>query len=57
MAAGAPTMVLERVSYSSDGVPREHTLYHAKAEAYEFSINVRGKMPITSSLTAASRRG
>jgi GntR family transcriptional regulator len=55
VVARAPMMVLERVSYSSDGAPREHTLYYAKAEAYEFSINVRGKIPITSSLASATR--
>jgi GntR family transcriptional regulator len=52
LSTAAPVMVLERVSYCSDGVPREHTLYHAKAESYVFSITVRGKLPITESLKA-----
>ncbi len=55
--AGAPMMVLERVSFSADGIPREHTLYYAKAESYVFSITVRGKLPITPSLTAARAAG
>jgi hypothetical protein len=50
---GAPVMVLERVSYSTDGMPREHTLYYAKAESYVFSIKVRGKLPITESFREA----
>ncbi len=49
LPAGAPIMMLERISYSGDGVPREHTLYYAKAESYVFSIKVRGKLPITES--------
>ena len=49
LPSGAPVMVLERVSYSEDGMPREHTLYYAKAESYVFSIKVRGKLPITES--------
>jgi GntR family transcriptional regulator len=53
LAAGAPLMVLERVSYASEGAPLEHTLYYAKAESYEFSINVRGKLRITPSLKEA----
>jgi GntR family transcriptional regulator len=50
---GAPLMVFERVSYSVAGVPLEHSLYYARAEAYEFSLTVRGKLPITRSLKAA----
>jgi DNA-binding GntR family transcriptional regulator len=50
---GAPLMVLERVSYNGEGVPREHSVYRARAEAYEFSLTVRGKLPIARSLTAA----
>lgn len=50
---GAPLMVFERVSYNGDGVPREHSLYYARAEAYEFSLTVRGKLPIARSLKAA----
>ena len=50
---GAPLMVFERVSYNADGVPLEHSLYHARAEAYEFSLTVRGKLPITRALKAA----
>lgn len=53
---GTPMMVLERVSYTADGVPREHTLYWAKAESYEFTINVQGKIPIDPALTAAGAR-
>ncbi|HET8610368.1 MAG TPA: GntR family transcriptional regulator [Burkholderiales bacterium] len=53
LPAGAPVMVLERVSYSADGVPREHTMYYAKAESYVFSIKVRGKLPITESFREA----
>jgi len=50
---GTPLMVFERVSYNAAGVPREHSLYYARAEAYEFSLTVRGKLPITRSLKAA----
>ena len=49
---GAPLMVFERVSYDANGAPREHSLYHARAEAYEFSLTVRGKLPIARSLKA-----
>jgi hypothetical protein len=34
-------------------MPREHTLYYAKAESYVFSIKVRGKLPITESFREA----
>lgn len=51
---GAPLMVLERVSYSPDGIAREHTIYYAKAESYEFSLRVRGKLPLAASLKQAS---
>jgi GntR family transcriptional regulator len=51
---GAPVMVLERVSYCADGVPREHTLHYAPAETYMFSLTVRGRLPITPSLRKAS---
>lgn len=44
---GTPVMMLERVSYSSDGIPREHSLYYAKGDNYEFRLTVRGKLPIT----------
>ena len=54
LSKGAPLMVLERVSYNVDGVPLEHSLYYARAEAYEFALTVRGKLPITRSLKAAS---
>jgi GntR family transcriptional regulator len=50
---GAPLMLLERVSYNDQGVPREHSAYYARAEAYEFSLTVRGKLPMTSALRAA----
>ena len=50
---GAPLMLFERVSYDGNGIPREHSAYYARAEAYEFSLTVRGKLPITRSLRAA----
>ena len=50
---GAPLMVFERVTYNAQGVPLEHSLYYARAEAYEFSLTVRGKLPITRSLKTA----
>jgi GntR family transcriptional regulator len=50
---GAPLMVFERVSYNDQGIPREHSAYYARAEAYEFSLTVRGKLPMTSALRAA----
>ena len=49
---GAPLMVFERVSYDDKGVPREYSHYRARAEAYEFSLTVSGKLPITRSLKA-----
>ena len=49
--AGAPLMELERVSYSAQGAPLEHSFFYARAEAYSFSLTVRGKLPITRSLT------
>lgn len=51
--SGTPLMVLERVSYSADGQPREHTLYYAQASSYEFSIRVRGPMGLVSHLKQA----
>ncbi len=54
---GAPLMVFERVSYNAAGVPREHSLYYARAEAYAFSLTVRGKLPITRGLKAALGAG
>ena len=53
LARGAPLMVFDRVSYNAQGMPLEHSLYCARAEAYEFSLTVRGKLPITRSLKAA----
>lgn len=50
---GALLMVFERVSYNDQGLPREHSAYYARAEAYEFSLTVRGKLPITRALRAA----
>ena len=49
---GAPLMLFERVSYDHKGVPREYSQYRARAEAYEFSLTVSGKLPITRSLKA-----
>lgn len=49
---GAPLMVFERVSYDDKGVACEYSLYRARAEAYEFSLTVSGKLPITQSLKA-----
>ena len=37
----------------TDGTPLEHSLYFARAESYEFSLTVRGKLPITRSLKTA----
>lgn len=48
---GAPLMMLERVSFGANGAPLEHSYYYAKAETYSFSLTVRGKLPITRSLT------
>lgn len=48
----APVIALERVSYLADGKPAEFTLYCANAENYEFSVRIRGKMPITTSMQA-----
>ena len=53
LTRGAPLMVLERVSYGADGTPLEHSLYYARAGSYEFSLTVRGKLPITRALKAA----
>lgn len=49
---GAPLMVFDRVSYDHKGVPLEHSDYRARAQAYEFSLKVSGKLPITQSLKA-----
>ena len=40
----SPLLAFERVSHSVEGVPREHSLYYAPAEAYEFSLTIRGKL-------------
>ena len=49
---GAPLMVFERVSFDAKGAPREHSLYYARAETYEFSLTVRGKLPISRAIKA-----
>jgi GntR family transcriptional regulator len=54
IATGAALIAFERVSYNADSVPLEHSLYYARAEAYEFSLTVRGKVPFTRYLKAAS---
>jgi GntR family transcriptional regulator len=54
LAPGTPVMALERVSYSADGTPREHTLYFARGDLCEFSLTVRGKLPIIRSLRASA---
>jgi GntR family transcriptional regulator len=51
--SGTPLMVLERVSYSAHGQPREHTLYYAQASSYEFSMSVCGPMGLVSNLKQA----
>jgi DNA-binding GntR family transcriptional regulator len=48
--SGTLLMVLDRVSYSADGQPREHTLYYAQASSYEFSIRVHGPVGLVSNL-------
>ena len=50
LPTGTPLMVLERVSYDTQGRPREHTLYYAEAASYEFSIRVRGPLRLVSNL-------
>lgn len=52
LRAGTPLIAMERVSYIAEGSPVEFTLYCANAENYEFSLRVRGKVPITSSMQA-----
>jgi GntR family transcriptional regulator len=54
LARNEPLMVFERVSFLTDGRPAEHTLYYARAEAYEFSLTVRGKLPITAAFKGAA---
>lgn len=53
--AGTALMELERVSYSADDHPLEHTLYFAQAGSYEFAIKVRGPMDLVSGLRQAAR--
>jgi DNA-binding GntR family transcriptional regulator len=53
--AASPVMVFERVSYLADGRAAEHTSYFARAEGYEFALNVRGKMPITAAFKESGR--
>jgi GntR family transcriptional regulator len=53
LRAGAPLMVLERVSHGANAMPLEHSLYFARAESYKFSLTVRGKLLITRSLKSA----
>ena len=49
----APLMRFERVSFGADGRPLEHSEYFTRAEAYEFGLSVRGKLPIAPALKAA----
>lgn len=46
----ASLLAIERLSFSADGVPREHTFFWTRAENYEFSVSVYGNMPITQAL-------
>jgi GntR family transcriptional regulator len=49
-----PLLVFERVSFLANGKPAEHTFYYARAEAYEFAVTVRGKLPITAAFKGAA---
>ncbi len=50
LPASTPLMVLERVSYGTQGRECEHTLYYAEATSYEFSLRVRGPLRLVSNL-------
>jgi GntR family transcriptional regulator len=54
LARNEPLLVFERVSFLTNGRPAEHTLYYARAEAYEFALTVRGKLPITAAFKEAA---
>jgi GntR family transcriptional regulator len=54
LARNEPLLVFERVSFLTNGRPAEHTLYYARAEAYEFALTVRGKLPITAAFKGAA---
>jgi len=51
MPERAPLLAIERVSFSADEVPREHTYFWTRAENYEFSVSVYGNMPIAQALS------
>jgi GntR family transcriptional regulator len=50
--ARAPVLLLVRVSFDADGVPREVTHFTVNSEAYEFTLSASGPLPISSSLKA-----
>jgi GntR family transcriptional regulator len=50
LAPGTPLMALERVSFDAAGHACEHTLYHALASSYEFSVRVRGPIELVANL-------
>lgn len=48
IAAKAPVLVLERVSYDAAGKPQEFTQFYVNSETYEFTLSAQGPLPISS---------
>ena len=53
MPAKSPLLVFERLSFSNTGDPLESTRFYVKSESYEFTLKVKGAMPLTSTLKEA----
>jgi DNA-binding GntR family transcriptional regulator len=53
MRSDDPVIRFERVTYTVGDRPIEHSMYYARAENYQFSFAVKGKLSIANSLREA----
>jgi GntR family transcriptional regulator len=51
--AGAPLLVLERISYGPGGEPREFTRFAVNSETYKFTVNAEGAVPFSAGVMVA----
>ena len=53
MSAKSSLLIFERLSFSRAGDPLESTRFYVKSESYEFTLKVKGGVPLTSTLKEA----
>ena len=53
MSAKSSLLIFERLSFSKAGDPLESTRFYVKSESYEFTLKVKGRVPLTSTLKEA----